>query len=152
MTRRPEAGYSLFEVSFAIGLIAILAAVAYPSFASYGAPFRVQSAGREVYAALQEVRQQAITRGTRTRFQVVAGNAYMLQWEDAGTWRTIRGPIQLEEKTQLTSTGGTLTFQPRGTVSPMSTLRISDVERPEHQLIITVPITGLVRIGRSEAS
>lgn len=146
MTRNARAGYSLVELMIAIVLVAILAAIAFPSFASYSAPFRVQSAGREVYSALQEVRQQAITRGKRTRFQVVGTDSYTLQYDSTGTWITIRGPIQLEKKVNLASTGGDLTFQPRGTVSPMSTLTVSDVTKPEHDMTISVPITGLIRI------
>ena len=92
------------------------------------------------------VRQHAITRGQRTRFQVVGSDSYSLQWDSAGTWVTIRGPMRLEKEVVLTSTGGNLIFQPRGIVSPASTLTISDPVNPEHRLVITVPITGLVRI------
>jgi Tfp pilus assembly protein FimT len=133
-------------VILAICLIGVMAAVALPSFASSTVPFRVQSAGREVYGALQEVRQQAITRGKRTRFLVVGTDSYTLQWEDDGTWRTLRGPMQLEQGVSLVSSGGDLTFLPRGTVSPLSTLTISDTEDSNHRLVVSVPITGLVRI------
>jgi hypothetical protein len=46
---------------------------------------------------------------------------------------------------QLTSSGGTLTFLPRGTVSPLSTVTVTDPTSPEHSVVLTVPITGLVR-------
>ncbi|MBA2565816.1 MAG: GspH/FimT family pseudopilin [Gemmatimonadetes bacterium] len=140
------AGFSLFEMLVAIGLIGILAAIAFPSFAAYTTPFRVQSAGREVYSALQDVRQQSITRGRRTRFQISGQDSYTLLWEDGNTWRTIRGPLKLDKDVRVVSSGGDLTFQPRGTVSPMTTLTISDSTNPEHRLVISVPITGLIRI------
>lgn len=141
-----SAGFSLFELILAVGLMGILVVLVMPSMADFSAPFRVQAGGREVYSALQEVRQQAITRGQRTRFQVVGSDSYSLQWDSAGTWVTIRGPMRLEKEVVLTSTGGNLIFQPRGIVSPASTLTISDPVNPEHRLVITVPITGLVRI------
>jgi prepilin-type N-terminal cleavage/methylation domain-containing protein len=144
--RLSRSGFSLIELVIVIGLVSILGAIAYPSFASYSAPFRVQSAGREVYGALQDVRQQAIARGCRTRFQVVGTDGYTLEWEDDGVWRTIRGPLRLEPGVQLASSAGDMVFQPRGTVSPLSTITVSDVEHPEHSLSLTVPITGLVRI------
>jgi type IV fimbrial biogenesis protein FimT len=143
---RSEFGFSALELMIAISLVAILAAVAFPRFASLTAPFRVQSAGHEVYSALQELRQEAIKRGTRTRFQVVGSDSYTLQWEDGASWRTIRGPIRLESGTGLTSTGGDLTYRPNGTVSPLSTLTVSDVTKPERHFDLDVTVTGLVRI------
>ena len=146
MKRASSSGFTAVELVMAIVIVGILAVIALPSFASYAAPFRAQHAGREVYAALQDVRQQAITRGTRTRFRLVGSDSYTLEWDSAGTWRTIRGPMQLEKGVQLTSSGGDLTFQQRGTVSPLSTLTVSDATHAEHRLVISVPITGLVRI------
>jgi prepilin-type N-terminal cleavage/methylation domain-containing protein len=144
--RVSRSGFTILELIIAIGLVSILATIVYPSFTAYTAPFRAQAAGREVYSALQDVRQQAITRGKRTRFQVIDGNSYTLQWQDGLTWRTIRGPMRLDSGVTLSSTGGDLTFQPRGTVSPLSTLTIADSNHPEHRLVLTVPITGLVRL------
>lgn len=141
-----RAGFTLVELLLALSMVAILAAVALPSFRGFSTPFQVQSAGREVYAALQETRQQAVMRGRRTRFQLTTPTSYTLQWDDAGTWTTIRGPIGLEAGVQASSSGGTLTFQPRGTVSPLSTITISSISDPQHRMVITVPITGLVRI------
>ena len=146
MASRRASGFTVIELVLALGLVAVLAAVAFPSFANQSAPFRVQAAGREVYAALQDVRQQAITRGARTRFRIVGADAYQLEWDDAGTWRTIRGPLGLEGDVRLVSSGGDLVFQPRGTVSPLSTLTVSDMTNPEHRMVISVPITGLIRI------
>ncbi len=146
MQIRSAAGFSLVELIITVGMVSILGAIAYPSLAGYAAPFRVQGAGREVYSALQDARQQAVTRGRRVRFQVVGSDSYTLQWDSLGTWRTIRGPLRLKRDVTLVSTGGTLTFQPRGTVSPLSTLTVADANDPEHDLAITVPITGLVRI------
>jgi hypothetical protein len=105
----------------------------------------VQAAGREVYAGLQEARQQAVARGRRVRFQVVGADGYQLQWEDGAGWRTIRGPIRLEDGMALSSSGGDLTFLPRGTVTPLSTVRVTDPRRPQHPVVFTVAITGLVR-------
>jgi type II secretory pathway pseudopilin PulG len=142
---RSRNGYSVVELCITIGVIAILAGIAYPSFAAYTAPFRVQAAGREAYSALQDARQQAVTRGRRVRFQVVGADSYRLQWEDGVVWRTIRGPIRLEGGMTLASTGGDLTFLPRGTVSPLSTVTITDPQRPDYPVVLTVPITGLIR-------
>ena len=150
MQRRSAAGFTVLELVTVISLIAILGAIAFPSFASQTATFRVQSAGREVYSALQVVRQEAIMRGTRTRFQVIGSDSYTLQWLDGATWRTIRGPIRLESSIQLTSTGGDLTFRPNGTVSPLSTLTVSDATKRERVFVLTVTVTGLVRIHQGQ--
>jgi prepilin-type N-terminal cleavage/methylation domain-containing protein len=144
MQSRP--GFSLLELIVAIGLMGVLVVLVTPSLADFSAPFRVQSGGREIYSALQEVRQQAITRGRRTRFQVIGSDSYALQWDSAGTWTTLRGPLRLEPDVRLSSTGGDLIFQPRGIVSPASTLTVTDPASSTHRLEITVPITGLVRI------
>ena len=48
--------------------------------------------------------------------------------------------------TGAASTGGDVTFLPRGTASPLTTITVSDTEQPDHDMVITVPITGLVRI------
>jgi prepilin-type N-terminal cleavage/methylation domain-containing protein len=147
-TRRQDRGFTALELMIALVLVAILAAVSWPSFARITTPFRVQSAGREVYSALQEARQQAIARSRRTRFQVVGAQSYTLQWDDAGTWRTIRGPIDLEKGVQLTSSGGDLIFHPRGTVFPLSTMTISDQTDPVHRLVVTATVTGLIRLTK----
>ena len=141
----PRAGFSVTELVIACAVVGILAAVALPSFRGYSAPFRVSAAGREVYGALQEVRQQAVTRGVRTRFQVNGQDSYTLQWDDGGTWRTIRGPMRLDN-VRLVSSGGTVVFQPRGTAAPLTTITVSDPANSEHNMVMSVPITGLIRI------
>jgi prepilin-type N-terminal cleavage/methylation domain-containing protein len=141
-----RSGFSLTELLAALALVGVLAAIAFPSFSNHSAPYRVQSAGREVVSALQDARQHAVAHGVRTRFQLVGQDGYLLQWEDGSTWNTIRGPMQLERNVRLTSSGGDLVFQPRGTVSPLSTLTVSDIGNAEHRLVMSVPITGLIRI------
>jgi prepilin-type N-terminal cleavage/methylation domain-containing protein len=146
--RRCNTGFSLVEMLLAIAMVSILGAVALPSLAKDAAPFRAQAAGREVYAALQEGRQQAITRSTSTRFRVVDDSSYLLEWNDAGTWRTIRGPMPLDPNVRLVSSAGDLTFGPRGTLAPASMLTVSDVQHPEHSLVLDIVATGLIRIQK----
>jgi Tfp pilus assembly protein FimT len=134
------------ELLLALTMVAVLAAVALPSFRGFSTPFQVQSVGREVYAALQETRQQAVMRGRRTRFELTTPTSYKLLWDNGGVWTTIRGPIALDPGVQAASSGGALTFQPRGTVTPLSTITISSIQDPQHRMVITIPITGLVRI------
>lgn len=144
--RASRVGFTLVELLLALSMVAILAAVALPSFRGFSTPFQVQSVGREVYAALQETRQQAVMRGRRTRFRLTTPTSYTLQWDNGGVWTTIRGPISLEPGVQAASSGGDLTFQPRGTVTPLSTITITSIPDPQHRMVITIPITGLVRI------
>lgn len=67
--RRPESGFSLFEVLVVIGIVAIVAGVSIPQVV--GARRLIRSAGvtHEIVGGLRDARQMAITRRRAVTFQ-----------------------------------------------------------------------------------
>ena len=84
LTTRRDAGFSLVEVLTVVGIIMILAAVAFPNIAGYMRRYQVRGATQQVATALQDARTRAIMRNANggVSLVVVAANRYRVVYDD----------------------------------------------------------------------
>src|ERR1044072_8745355 len=71
---RAHAGFTLIEMLVAMGVIAILIALAGPFLTNMGAAQQVRSASYDVYSTLAQARSEALTRNTLVTVAPISGN------------------------------------------------------------------------------
>lgn len=133
-------GFTLAEILVAVGIFAILAAIAVPQFLAFLPASRLNGATRQVYSELMWARSKAVSENgsyvvtfPNPQTMLIAGS----------TTRTIE--IQIEYPgVAVTSSAGTITFNSRGTtdVAPTITLTNSAGTRT-----VTLRITGSASIS-----
>lgn len=77
---RSQKGFTLLELIIAIAVMAILMAIATPSFNTWRAQASLKAEAREVLGSFQRARSEAVTRNTDIDLTFVEGSG------DAGTW------------------------------------------------------------------
>jgi type IV fimbrial biogenesis protein FimT len=108
MPSRSGSGFTLTELLVAIGIAAILVALAAPSFADLSASKRGQAVASELYFALLKARSEAVTRnanvtlspktdGWQSGWQILdpANAAIVLEDRGAASGTTISGPASV---------------------------------------------------------
>ncbi len=78
-TRRDETGFTIIEVMIVIGIIAILAGAAIPSFSAWIPNYRFRSAGQNLYSNFQLAKITAVKRNRNctVTFSVPESNKYI---------------------------------------------------------------------------
>lgn len=82
-SRLRQAGLTMIELLITLAVLAILLAIAIPSFEALIASTRVTNATNELLSALAQTRSEAIRRGQRVSMCMSANNT---QCSNAGTW------------------------------------------------------------------
>jgi len=113
--RRDETGFTMVEVMVVIGIIAIAAGVAIPSISSFIPNYRVKSAAQDLYSNMQLAKMEAVkTNSSRTvTFNAngyVKADSTIISFADYGNVEYGRP----DAGSNITYTGGAVTFQPRG--------------------------------------
>lgn len=82
--RRPDRGFSLVEMVIVVGIVGVLAAVAFPNIAQYTKNYRIRGAAQQVAGELQSARSKAIMTNTNSgvSFVVVDRDSYRFVQED----------------------------------------------------------------------
>lgn len=78
--KRTDAGFSLVELLVVIGGIAILAAIAIPSIASFLRTYHIRGASQEVRATMQTARLKAVANNVHTGVLFVVVDNKHYQW------------------------------------------------------------------------
>lgn len=133
-------GFSLLEILVAVGVFAILAAIAVPQFIAFRPTNRLNGAARQIYSELMWARTKAVNDNSS---YVVTFPSSQTMLISGATTKTVN--IQTEySDVSLSSSAGTITFSSRGTadVSPTITLTNSGGTKT-----VTVRITGTVSIS-----
>jgi type IV fimbrial biogenesis protein FimT len=164
MRKRYANGFTLVELMVTVAIVAILLAIALPSFQGSFRSNRVATATNELLASLSLARSEAI-RNTRGAAVCAStnGTACGGGWNDGWlVWRDNDGdgaidagePIvrytQAKQALTLTGTATVLAFDSRGrTVGGQQTLGIrpSDVTTPAR--CITIGVTGQTRVAQA---
>ena len=82
--RRPDRGFSLVEMVIVVGIVGVMAAVAFPNIVGYARNYRIKGAAQEVAGELQSARSKAIMTNTNNgvSFVVVDRDSYRFVQED----------------------------------------------------------------------
>ena len=84
--RRSATGFTLFELMIAVALVAILAAMAFPSYRDFTMRMNVTNNTNQLVGALNTARSEAVKRGRRVAVIANGGN-----WNDG--WQIVAGKV-----------------------------------------------------------
>src|SRR5438034_412227 len=83
MRERSEAGFSLVEILFVVGLIGVISAIAVPMMANAIGNFRLSGDARSVSNAVAVAKMRAASAFTRVRLYVdLTSKAHHIEWLD----------------------------------------------------------------------
>ncbi|MCZ6623697.1 MAG: GspH/FimT family pseudopilin [Deltaproteobacteria bacterium] len=136
-----RSGFTLLEIMAAIAITGILAAIAIPNWGSLISTYRLNAAGRQLYADLQRARMRAVMENTTFRIVSSAGsNTYTFQRE--GTVLETK-PLPVGISILADSTRS---FTSRGTASS-GRIRLCNSSKDERTDVVVNGV-GRVRICR----
>ena len=120
--RRPSAshsGFSLVELMVVVGILAIIAGLAAPSFSAMVLNSRVRAGAEGVLTGLQFARAEAIRRNTNVSFVLGSGTGWTVRTVSPDAVIQTRGSREAGSNLNVTSTNGqtTVTFTPVGSVA-----------------------------------
>ena len=116
-------GFTLIELMAMLGVAAILMAVAIPNFMSTLPGLRLNDAARQIATDLQQIRMKAIAQNFP--YQITfSSTTYVLQ-KCSGSCTNESGNIVVPQGITITATAAPQ-FQPRGTVTAATTIRLSN--------------------------
>jgi type IV fimbrial biogenesis protein FimT len=162
MPPRHERGITLFELSAAMGIVAITAATALPSFQGLHDSRRLEGVARELATDIGYLRSEAVARGQRLRVRFQegpAGSCYVIHTGAAQACDCLNdGPAMCEagadaiksvflpsrQRTALHANVESMLIDPsRGTVTPATTVSLRTPEGKELRQVVN--IMGRVR-------
>jgi type IV fimbrial biogenesis protein FimT len=140
-------GFSLIEMMVVISIIAILAAVAIPSFQSLIRSQRVKSSSYELFTSLMVARSEAIKRNTDVTITPVTAGS----WQDG--WQVSAGGTVIKDQEALkgiavSGAPASLTYKRTGRLSAAALPSFQlDINPADSNFIrcITIELSGLPR-------
>jgi prepilin-type N-terminal cleavage/methylation domain-containing protein len=123
-THRAAAGFTLIELMAAIGVAGLLMIIAMPFFTKTLPGLRLTDAARQIATELQHVRMKTISQSIPHQISF-STTTYVVQ-RCNGTCADDGGNMALPEGITVTPPSTPPQFQPRGTVSSATTIRISN--------------------------
>jgi type IV fimbrial biogenesis protein FimT len=166
---RRIAGVTLVELIFTMAVLAILVAIAVPSFRDASLSSRLTAAANDLHASVQIARSEAIKNNSATRLCASANGtscAASGDWEQGWIVLDVNDPLDASDDVVLHSqaaipggfkvveSGGQfeLTFQPIG-VGASSAIFTVCREDPlgSEERVVSVTATGLAYVTRTEA-
>jgi len=152
MVKKRTLGFTLIEMMVVIAVIAVLSAIAVPSFMEYARNKRLNGAARQVYTDLMNARQQAVTENKKIIVQFVNNHQYQFVRDNDASETVTTGDetlvlrdIQPEYSDVTFSAGFNPAFRPNGTgKNPVITLTSSSTGKTK---CITISTAGRIKIG-----
>jgi type IV fimbrial biogenesis protein FimT len=133
-------GFSLAEILVAIGIFAILAAIATPQFIAFRPKNRLNGAARQIYSELMWARSKAVN--DNSSYVVTFPTNQTMQIAGSAT-KTVNIQTEYSDVT-LTSTASTITFSSRGTTDVAPTITLTNAGGTKS---VTIRITGTASIS-----
>ena len=152
MVKKRTLGFTLIEMMVVIAVIAVLSAIAVPSFMEYARNQRLNGAARQVYTDLMNARQQSVTENKKIIVQFVNNHQYQFVRDNDASETVTTGDetlvlrdIQPEYSDVTFSAGFNPAFRPNGTgKNPVITLTSSSTGKTK---CITISTAGRIKIG-----
>ena len=133
-------GFSLAEILVAIGIFAILAAIAAPQFVAFRPKNRLNGAARQIYSELMWARSKAVNDNSS---YVVTFPTNQTMQIAGSTTKTVNIQTEYSDVT-LTSTASTIIFFSRGTTDVAPTITLTNSGGTKS---VTIRITGTASIS-----
>jgi prepilin-type N-terminal cleavage/methylation domain-containing protein len=138
------AGFTLIEVVFVLGIMAVLAAIAIPNWGTLLPAQHLRGAARQVESELYRIKSRAVAENVnyQLNFSAAADNYIVERVEGLTiTWQGIKPlPDGLDVRNSVI-----LSFTPRGTASG-NTLRLCNNKNEGYNIVLSG--TGRIRICR----
>lgn len=145
---RTQCGFTLIELMVAIAILAIVIAIAAPSFNRTVQSNRAAVMSNELVGALQTTRSEALKRRTNVTLcrRNAAGSACETGTDWAAGWLLMQGSLVLrvwEPTTGIALTGPSdgLTYRSNGTTT-LGATQTFQIETPSCQRTVSVTVTG----------
>lgn len=141
-----QAGFTLVEFMAAIGVLAVLGAIALPNLFAALSGLRLSDGARQLASELQLARMKAISQHTKYRvsFGSYPATTYSLEKHNGVAFAVESGPAILPEGITVTGVSPSVSeFQSRGTVNTTSTITLSNGSATKQ---IQVNLVGRVKI------
>ena len=119
-----QGGFTVIEILAAIGVAGLLMVIAMPFFTKTLPALRLTDAARQVATDLQQVRMRAIAQSIPHQISFSSTN-YVIQ-RCNGACANDGGNMALPEGITVTPPASPPQFQPRGTVSTATSIRLSN--------------------------
>jgi prepilin-type N-terminal cleavage/methylation domain-containing protein len=122
--KEDQGGFTVIEILAAIGVAGLLMVIAMPFFTKTLPALRLTDAARQVATDLQQVRMRAIAQSIPHQISF-SSTTYVIQ-RCNGTCANDGGNMALPEGITVTPPASPPQFQPRGSVSAATTIRLSN--------------------------
>ena len=120
LTVRKPAGFTIIELMIAVVIMAILMALALPSFRTWMQNIQIRNAGGSITNGLQRARGEAVARNTNVSFVLAADSSWTVNVVATATLIESRSSAESSQNVTLTAWTQDLTVAP--TVPPTLTL------------------------------
>lgn len=145
-------GFTLIELMITVGIVAIMAGIAAPSFLGTITKNRIVTKANEFVLALQIARSEAIKRGTSVNIIATDGTTSTNEWgagwrvetsdgETIRIFESLEGDITFNSNTDYDE----FSFSSQGNIDNTDSLDICEIQTPTGTRII-VTATGRTRI------
>ena len=151
---KSKGGFTLVELIIVVVIMGVIAAMAVPSVITFFDNYRLQGAAREVMLTMQLAKMKAISKNLQYKVDLTptggpAGGTYLLQEGNkssgSDTWTTIETHnLSDYANTILYSSTNDPIFNPRGTISNLTTVVVKNTKGDSYQ--ISTSIAGRIKL------
>lgn len=143
-----EKGFTLLELLVAIAVLAIVAAIAVPSFAEIVRQNRATNLANSMVSALSLARSEAVKRGAQASVSALNGD-WATGWQVRAEGNELRRwPT---ENATVSSSATAITFNPRGRLAASSGIQIT-VGIDTAQRCVQVSLSGSARVSEERGA
>ena len=130
-------GFTALEMMIVLVILAVIMAIAAPSYRGYTAKKRLEGAAWQVYNDLMSARMAAVKKGVPVSLSVISGNEYSLTAGNSVSNKNIHPTYQ----DVALSTGYNPVFNSNGTVSSTGSIVVTSKSSLLSQKTLTISIS-----------